>query len=274
MPAARAPRLRGTELADPQQLIRLFRATYGAAQGRQWLQAHIFWWSLTFLRDNGISLDLETLSDPVLGQKVVAMALPRGHAGVEPKGQAEMNFGLWWAIFIDVAQTVFRQRRRMLPDPGPALPDATSLRLRATNLGLHQWMSSATFEELAGITAALEMIGDRERRGRPTADEIMTEVLLPELLLTEMHWLHAPNGRTNSPGNPRADIVFLRRYARARARWADERQLNPVDQMYLRAGDILDHFDQLDQNERRALNLDSMLSMYDDIRHADLAVPR
>ncbi|WP_280454335.1 CBU_0592 family membrane protein [Nocardia brasiliensis] len=270
LPVSRTIGLSGDELSTELRIIRLFRNSYAGAQGRQWLQPHVLWWILAFLRDNGIRIDFETLTTTGLRVKTTTMPLPAGHSEVHPGDQAELNFALWWSLFIDIAKVVYRPRRhRILPGGGNGLPTLAELHERAWQLGLRPWMSSATFEELAGIAQALETI-DRHERIRPAdPDRIMTGVLLPELLLAELHWLHTPGGRTRSASKPRIDVALLRRHSKAQLRWNDERYLEPLDHMYLRAGDILDHL--VRQPERsRTPALDSLLGMYEELLLADV----
>ncbi|WP_063813651.1 CBU_0592 family membrane protein [Nocardia anaemiae] len=272
-PPIRAAVLRGDELCKPERLIHLFRNSYAGSQGRQWLQAHILWWTLAFLRDNGVRADIDLLTSPELSRRIVAMALPPGHPQVHPVGQPEMNFGLWWSILADIARVVYRPRwRRVLFGRGPALPDLAELERRTWQLGLRPWMSSTGFEELAGIARALSIIGECEGVRPVGADKVMTQVLLPELLVAELHWLRAPGGRLRTRNRPRVDVVLLRRYSTARVRWADGRYLNPLDHMYLRAGDLLDHHAQLPQEPPNPA-LRHVLDMYREICRADNDMP-
>lgn len=245
-PSDRAVRLAGTELSSTHHLIRFFRDSYAASQGRQWLQPHILWWSLTFLRDNGVRLDLDAVSATPLRMKAARMPLPAGHGKVHPAGQIEANFTFWWSILIDIARRVYRPwwRRAGLNVAHP-LPDFAELRRRASELHLHPWMSSATVEELAGIAHALNVIAARTRLSNPTPDAIMTDILLPELLIADLHWLHTPGGRPRPAGTPPIDIVVLRRYEEAESRWNSDRYLSALGHMYLRAGDILEYFSRL-----------------------------
>ncbi|WP_433761695.1 CBU_0592 family membrane protein [Nocardia sp. CA-135398] len=267
IPPGRAVTLIGDELSNPHRLIRLLRNSYATSQGRQWLQPHVIWWSLTFLRDNGIRADFDTLTSPGLRRKIIEMPLPVGHGPVEPEEHVRQNFDLWWSILIDIARTVYTpRRRRLLSWRAAGLPNYAELRSRTTRLGIQPWMSSATYEELSAIAHSLAVIDEYSRRGRVGSDEIMTEVLLPELLLAEMQWLKLPNGRPVTGGRPSVDIVLLRRYATVARRWADDRYLDPYDHMYLRAGDILAHL----SRDRTSPSADgSILHMYDTICRAD-----
>ncbi|MFQ6397720.1 CBU_0592 family membrane protein [Nocardia sp. KC 131] len=264
---SRAVTLIGDELSNPHRLIRLLRNSYATSQGRQWLQPHVIWWVLTFLRDNGIRADFDTLTAPGLRRKIIEMPLPVGHGPVEPEEHTRQNFDLWWSILIDIARTVYKpQWRRMLSGRATNLPDYAELRRRATGLGIQPWMSSATYEELSAIAHSLAVIGAYSRRGRVGSDKIMTDVLLPELLLAEMQWLKLPNGRPVVGGRPSVDIVLLRRYATVARRWADDRYLDPYDHMYLCAGDILDN---LSRDRTSPSAVGSILHMYDTICRAD-----
>ncbi|GAB2687320.1 hypothetical protein [Nocardia thraciensis] len=241
LPPRRAVTVRGDELSRPDRLIHLFRDSYAGSQGRQWLQPYVLWWMLTFLRDNGVRVDLGMLTAPDLAERAAVMALPPGHQQVAPAGHVELNFQLWWSILGDIARVVYDPRRPSARRD-VVLPTATELEQRANHLGLRPWMSSSTFEELAGIARALAIVAEHERRPAVVdADEIMLRVLLPGLLVAEMHWLHTPRGRPNHGHHPPADVVLLRRCAQARVRWTDGRYLDALDQLYLRAGDLLDH---------------------------------
>lgn len=269
VPEARTVHVASDELGSTYRLIRFFRDSYTGSQGRQWLQPHIMWWSLTFLRDNGVHLDLATLTAPELRAKVTEMPLSAGHLEVLPVEQVELNFRLWWSILIDIARAVYRPRwHRVLFRPATRLPNFADLQRRAAQLGLHPWMSSATYEELAGIAHSLAVIDRHIRLRRAGPDDIMTDVLLPELLLAEMHWLHAPGGRASTPNRPRVDIVLLRRHAAAETRWINDRHLGPLSHMYLRAGDILGHLATL-PDETRNSAVRSIMSMYEELRRAD-----
>ncbi|MFG1792696.1 hypothetical protein [Nocardia sp. NPDC049149] len=266
LPMSRSVQLNGDELSTEQRLVRYFRNSYAGSQGRQWLQPHILWWSLAFLRDNGIRIDFDTLV--AAGERAKTMPLPAGHAKVHPADQAELNFAFWWSILIDIARVVYRRQRRFLPGAAFALPTIADLQRRAWDLGLRPWMSSATTEELAGIAHALAIIDDHERQRPADPDLIMSKVLLPELLLVELHWLHTPGGRVRADGQPRVDVVLLRRYSRAQLWWADDRYLDPLDHMYLRAGDILNHLARLPE-ESQTPTIQSMLGMYEEVLTAD-----
>ncbi|WP_174567641.1 hypothetical protein [Nocardia altamirensis] len=266
LPMSRSVQLNGDELSTEQRLVRYFRNSYAGSQGRQWLQPHILWWSLAFLRDNGIRIDFDTLV--AAGERARTMPLPAGHTKVHPADQAELNFAFWWSILIDIARVVYRPQRRFLPGVAVELPTVADLQRRAWDLGLRPWMSSATTEELAGIAHALAIIDDHERKRPADPDLIMSKVLLPELLLVELHWLHTPGGRVRADGLPRVDVVLLRRYSRAQLWWADDRYLDPLDHMYLRAGDILNHLARLPK-ESQTPTIQSMLSMYEEVLIAD-----
>ncbi len=240
--------VRGDELNRPDRLIHFFRDTYAGSQGRQWLQPHVMWWMLAFLRDHGVRPDLDLLAAPDLVDRTAVMGLPRSHQKVTPPNHVELNFRLWWSILIDIATVVDTSRWRRLLG-AVKLPGAAQLEIRAQRLGLRPWMTSTTFEELAGIATSLAVIAAHERRRPVRSDEIMLRVLLPGLLLAEMHWLHIPPGRSPRHDRSSPDIVLLRRCALAHARWSDGRYLDPLDQMYLCAGDLLDRLTLLPDNE-------------------------
>lgn len=227
LPPERPARLAGDELTDA-RLISLFRASYASAQGRQWLQANILWWALKYMRHNGIGLDLDALDSPVLTRRIISLGLPRGHAHVHPPWQTAANFGLWWRLLRELARTVYQ---------GEPLPDLARVEHIAWRLGLRPWVSSATPEEMAGIGRALDAIAEHHQAEAPL-DDFMVRRLLPGLLLTELHWLHAPGGR---PGNRRAHLVFAQRYDHALTKWGQGLRLTALDHMYLRAGEITDH---------------------------------
>lgn len=242
LPPTRAARLAGDELREPSRLIHLFRDTYAGSQGRQWLQPHILWWILTFLRQHGTAPDWNTLTSPTLARTITSLGLPPGHTTVEPPDQTAMNFGLWWSLLAELTQLAYRPRwSRRWPLRGHRLPDATQLDQRAAHLGLWPWMSSATFEEISGIARALARIHDHNRRHRADPDDFMIRILLPELLIAELHWLHIPGERPRTGHHAHVDVVLLRRYDKARTQWAQGHYLTPLDHMYLRAGDILHH---------------------------------
>ncbi|WP_280441617.1 CBU_0592 family membrane protein [Nocardia brasiliensis] len=269
LPGSRTVRFGGDELSTEQRLIRFFRNSYAGAQGRQWLQPHVLWWTLTFLRDNDVQIDFDTLTATALRARTTTMPLPAGHSTVQPGDQTELNFALWWSIFLDIAEVVFRPRRRLRRRGGnTGLPRLAELHSRAWQLGLRPWMSSATLEELSGIARALAIIEEHESSGTTDSDRIMAEVLLPELLLAELHWLHTPGGRTRSANRPRVDVVLLRRYSKAQSRWADDRYLEPLDHMYLRAGDILTYLSRLPEAARTTA-VQSVMSMYEEVAYAD-----
>ncbi|MFI9508623.1 hypothetical protein [Nocardia sp. NPDC052566] len=267
LPEARAARLIGDELSNPDRLIHLFRDSYVGAQGRQWVQGHILWWVLTFLRDNGVRVDFGVLTSAALRRKVVRMPLPPGHSAIHPAGHTDMNFGLWWSLFVDIARVVYRPWWcRLIPGLGPRLPGLAELERRASVLGLRSWMSSTSYEEISGISRSLAVIRAHERR-RTHADDVMMVVLVRELLLVEMHWLHAPDGRPRAGDRSRVDVALLRRYAVADIRWGD-RYLSPLDHMYLRAGDILGHL-ALRRDSVLDPALRPVLELYERVKRAD-----
>lgn len=240
LPPSRAVDLAGDELSTDGRLIRLFRDSYAASQGRQWMQPHIVWWLLKFLRHNGVAVDWDVVTSPALATTVSTMRLPAGHAVVDPAGQASMNFGLWWSIVGELAELTFRPWAVRLR-PGRALPGIADIRERAFALGLRPWMSSATVEEVAAIDWGLRRIEATDRWGLLGADEFMVRVLLPELLLTELHWLHARQGRPSHVADRSHDVVLTRRHQRAYQMFGVARYLTPLDHLYLRAGDIATH---------------------------------
>lgn len=274
MRPSRSVTLIGDELSNPQRLIRLLRNSYATSQGRQWLQPHVIWWALTFLRDNGVRADFDVLTDPELRRKIIEMPLPVGHGAVEPAGHAQQNFDLWWSILIDIARTVYTPRwRRLLSGRRRSLPNYAELRNRTTSLGIHPWMSSATYEEVSAIAQSLAVIDEYTRRGGADSDQVMSEVLLPELLLAEIHWLKAPSGRPGGTDAAGADIVLLRRYATVVNRWSDDRYLDPYDHMYLRAGDVLESLP-AECPSSVPCTADMIRQMYDTIRRADASPAR
>ncbi|MBB5913382.1 hypothetical protein BJY24_002249 [Nocardia transvalensis] len=224
---------------------------------------------LTFLRDNGVRADLRMLDTPELAGRAATMALPPSHQPVAPTGHAELNFRLWWSILGDIARAVHGPRwSRLLVGSGAGLPDAAELERRAYQLGLRPWMSSATFEELVGIARSLAIVGEHRGPRRVDAEEIMLRVLLPELLTAEMYWLHTPQGRQRRGNYRPTEVVLLQRCAQARLRSADGRYLDPLDQMYLRAGDLLDRLirladDDHDDATRR------IVSLYEELLRAE-----
>ncbi|WP_433520613.1 CBU_0592 family membrane protein [Nocardia pseudovaccinii] len=267
-PEPRDVRMRGDELTRPDRIIHMFRDSYACSQGRQWLQPHVLWWMFTYLRDNRIRIDLAVLTAPELTRRAAEMALPTDHQQpVAHTNHANMNLRLWWSIMADIARLVSVPRWRRLLD-GTALPDVRELEQRADALGLRLWMSSTTVEELAGIAQSLAVVAEHERAGSVTADEIMARVLLPELLLAEMYWLHTLHGQPSSGNRPTREIMLLHRCAEARIRWADGHYLDPLDQLYLCAGELLDRLTQLPDNEQDATTR-RITSLYTQLRAAD-----
>lgn len=243
LPPPRAARFQSDELSSDRRLTRLFRDSYAAAQGRQWLQPHVVWWILKVLRHNGISPDWRVLDARQLTRSIVALGLPSGHAEVHPRGQTAMNFGFWWPVVGELARHVYRPWRRRV------LPDETQLHDRAWRLGLRPWMSSASVEEMSGIVRALTVIREHDRRGRLDPDELMVRFLLPELLIADLHWLHAPSGRPRTGNRQQVEVVLLSRYDAALSKWKQGRYVTPLEHMYLRAGDILMHLSSLPDSE-------------------------
>lgn len=276
VPLPRTAQLAGDELSAPSRLIHLVRDSYAAAQGRQWLQPHVLWWTFTFLREHGVVPDWNTLASPELARTVTALGLPPGHTTVEPAAQTAMNFGLWWSLFTDLTELAYRPwGLRCWPRRGQRLPDAAGLQQRAAHLGLKPWMSSATVEEISAIACALADIHDRDRR-RPDSDEFMVRVLLPELLLAELYWLHVPSGRPRTGTRAQVEVVLLRRYDTAVTKWSQRRYLTALDHMYLRAGDILHHLSSqpnqsVDPQLRPILDLYTQLQL--DQNHAAHPMP-
>ncbi|WP_433520589.1 hypothetical protein ACQPZ2_24485 [Nocardia pseudovaccinii] len=258
-PATRG--VRGDELSKPHRLVHLFRDSYAGSQGRQWLQPHVMWWMFTFLREEGVQADLDLFTTPEIVGRAATMALPPGHLRVEPANHTELNFRLWWSIMTDIAHVVY------VPESGcNLLPDAAELEHRAHRFGLRPWMSSSTFEELSGISRALTIISTHEHAQLAGTDEIMLHVLLPELLVAEMHWLYATSGRPRTDGRPARDVVLLRRCAQARARSAVGRYLDPLDQLYLHADELLE---QLTHRPEPNLATREIMSLYAELRRAE-----
>lgn len=228
LPPERPARLAGDELTDA-RLIALFRGSYAASQGRQWAQAHILWWALNFLHRNEITLDLDALDSHELTRQAVSQGLPRGHTPVRTVGLTEGNFGLWWRLLKEFALAVYR---------GGPLPDLALVEHVAYQLGLRLWMSSSTYEELAGIGRALGVIHEHHQAGT-APDDFMIQCLLPSLLQVETYWLNIPEGR---PSARRTHLVFPQRHAHARAKWDKGLRLTVLDHMYLRAWDLATHF--------------------------------
>lgn len=210
------------------RVVTLFRGSYASAQGRQWLQVQIIWWTLQYLRRNDIKPDWDTLDSPTLVRKVIGLPLPPGHATVHPSGQTALNLALWWRLLRELARTVY------CDEP---LPDVARVEHIAWRLGLRPWMSSATYEEMAGISRALESI-DEHHQSQASLDDFLVRVLLPSLFLVELHWVHAPNGR---PGAKQTRLVLPERHEHAVAKWTKGTRLTVLDRMYMRAGDVAAH---------------------------------
>lgn len=269
LPPVRAARFAGDELSSAGRLVRLFRDSYAGAQGRQWLQPHILWWILKVLHRNNICPDWQVLDGPKLARSITALGLPAGHTGVHPAGQAGMNFGFWWPVVAELAAAEYRtSRRRRLPHP-------TQVHDRAWRLGLRPWMSSATVEEMAGIDRALAVIREHDRHGRLDPDELMVRFLLPELLIAELHWLHAAGGRPRRGNKRRVEVVLLSQYDAALSKWDQEQYLTPLEYLYLRAGDLLAHLS-AQPEESLAPVLRPIVYLYRELRqtHAALVAAR
>lgn len=265
VPPRRTAHLAGDELATPGRLIHLFRDSYAGAQGRQWLQPHVLWWILVFLRSNGIRVDWSTLTSPALAQTVTTLALPPRHTEVQPTDQKSMNFGLWWPILTELARIVYRPWwLRLLPLTSGRLPSARQVEVRAERLGLRPWMSSSTFEEMSGIGRSLSFLREHDRLGVVDGDEFMMRVLLPELLIVELQWIHAPGGRPRTT-DCTVEVVLLERYDRAKAKWTKGDYLTPLEHMYLRAGDILHHLAALPKKSTDPLAR-RIMGLYDELR--------
>jgi hypothetical protein len=251
----------GDELAESSRLVRLFRDTYTASQGRQWVQAHVLWWIVLFLRGHGVRPAWDTVSAPQLAHTITTLPLPPGHQPVLPPDQVALNFRLWWPLLVELIHAAYPRRGlRWRHAGGRTLPDVDQLEDRAGRLGLRPWMSSGTREELAGIGHALAVIEREIRCGRTDADDFMIRVLLPELLIVELRWLHTPGGRPRDGTRPRIDIMLLRHYEQARSKRAEGRSLTPLNHLYLHAGDILKQLpsapeDSADPHLRRVVEL-------------------
>lgn len=261
VPELAAVGLTGDELAEPGRLVRLFRDSYTASQGRQWVQAHVLWWIALFLRSHGIRPDWDTLTAAHLADTIATLPLPPGHQPVHPPDQVRMNFQLWWPLMAELLHAAYPSRWPGWRHPVGLSPHhVDDLEDRAERVGLRPWMSSATTEELAGIGHAFAVLDCEFRHGQTDADDFMLRVLLPELLIVELRWLHTPGGRSRAGTRPTADIVLLRQYEHARTKRAQGRQLTPLNHLYLHAGDILDHLpsapdDANDPHERRVVEL-------------------
>lgn len=221
----------GDELSAPGRLIQLFRDSYAASRGRQWLQPMIMWWTLCFLRNSSIPVDWHVLTSPALAQRVTELALPPGHIAVHPTDQVTMNFGLWWDLMIDLTRLAYQPRQSRWRRRAHRLPGNEPLEERARRLGLRPWMSSATYEEIAGIARALDHVQNVAHLRQPEG-QFMIQTLLPGLLTVDIVWLNR---------NPPASPVLEARHRRATDKWATGRHLTPLDHMYLRAGDLLAH---------------------------------
>jgi len=241
LPPPRPLRVAGDELGSAARLIHLFRDSYAAAQGRQWLQAYVLAWVVKHLRAHNLQADHKVLASAALAERVARLGLPPGHPDVRPRGQATMNFDLWWSLFIDLV--------RMNHRPGPALPawprrrflpDAAELEDRVWQIGLRPWMSSSNWEEVSGILRALEFFRAHDPAGRMGPDEVMVRVTLPGMLIAELHWLRKDEqGRPRKRGDP-FEVIFMTRCRRASTAWSAGQYLTPLDAAYLRAGDIID----------------------------------
>lgn len=236
----RPVRFQGDELAVPGRLLLLFRDSYAAAQGRQWLQPHLLWWVLSLLRDHDVRIDWSVLRSPELARTACSLAVPHGHVTVSPPEQTAMNFRLWWRLLIDIATHVNRSKVALRC----SLPTSRAVAERAYRLGLRPWMSSAAPEEMAGIAAALAEIRRYDRpRSRAPVDAVMADVVLPNLLIAEAHWLRTPGGRPSAGlrelhGRPGRELVLMRQYRAAVDKACADRYLTPFDHLYLRAGDL------------------------------------
>jgi hypothetical protein len=62
LPPARAIHVAGDELGSPGRLIHMFRDSYLASQGRQWLQAYVLAWFVKHLRQHGVQIDRGVLN--------------------------------------------------------------------------------------------------------------------------------------------------------------------------------------------------------------------
>lgn len=257
LPPDRPARLAGNELTAD-RLVTLFLGSYSGAQGRQWLQAQILWWTLQYLRRNDIQLDWDTLDSPTLVRKVIGLSLPSGHATVTPAGQTALNLALWWRLLRELARTVY------CDEP---LPDVARVEHVAWRLGLRPWMSSSTYEEMAGIARALESI-DEHHHAQADLDDFLVRVLLPGLLLAELHWLHAPQGRPDA----KQRLVLPKRYAGALAKWTQGKRLTVLDHMYLRAGDIAAHVAAAPQSATYP-HLRRISELASELEHAQLPRP-
>jgi hypothetical protein len=251
----------GDELAESSRLVRLFRDTYTASQGRQWVQAHVLWWIVLFLRGHGVRPAWDTVSAPHLAHTITTLPLPPGHQPVHPPDQVALNFRLWWPLLVDLIHAAYPRRGpRWRHTGGRTLPDVDQLEDRAHRLGLRPWMSSGTTEELAGIGHALAVIDQEIRCGRTDAHDFMIRILLPALLIVELRWLHTPGGRPRDGTRPTVDIMLLRQCEHARRKRAEGRSLTPLNHLYLHAGDILNHLpsvpdDSADPRLRRVVEL-------------------
>ncbi|CRK57012.1 hypothetical protein [Alloactinosynnema sp. L-07] len=223
-------RLGDDELGKAHRVIPLFRDTYQVAQGRQWVQAQSLWWVLLYLRDNGIRPDWAVLGADELRPTVTSMGLPAGHGPVDD-GIAG-NFSMWWTLFADLAGAAYL---------GAPLPDATRIEAVAWEAGLRPWNSSGTYEEISGVVRAMDGIRDHIRDHRGDPEDFLARVLAPSLLITELVWLHTPEGR---PGRHRVRVLLPDRYGRALNKLRGGGRLSPVDHMYLNVGALLGRVEQ------------------------------
>jgi hypothetical protein len=160
---------------------------------------------------------------------------------VVPSDQVRMSFDFWWALFTDIIKMNDRRGFALPLWPGRQyLPDAEQLEARAWNLGLRPWMSSSNWEEMSGAIRALEVLRGHDRDGRMDADEVMVRLMLPGMLITELHWLRKDDrGRPRTRGD-RFEVIFVTRCRRALTAWSAGQYLTPLDAAYLRANDIID----------------------------------
>jgi hypothetical protein len=266
LPPPRKLHVAGDELSSPGRLIHLFRDSYLAAQGRQWLQAYVLAWAIKHLRQHNVKVDRSVLTTPALADKVTHLGLPPGHTVVLPGGQASMNFDLWWSLFINLIQ-MNNRLALSLPPLKQYLPDATGLEARAWNAGLRPWMSSSNWEELSGAIRALEFFRAHDRFGWMDSDEVMVKVTLPSMLLAELYWLRKDDqGRPRKRGD-RFEVLFLTRCRRAHTAWSAGQYLSALDAAYLRASDIIEALCALQKRPRHPL-LRRILDLYDEMLQA------
>jgi hypothetical protein len=212
----------------------MLRGTFMSSQARQYAQIPLIDAIVRMWREGGVVMDRGLLDSDDAHESMTRRPLPPGHMPVPDPAEIEMQFRLWWQMFLRIGRYVFGRDARYLPM-------REDLEATKEKVGGEDYMRTFAEEEMSAVWVMFERYRIDDPQAEMDSDSALLRHVLPAMIQADRYWVS--NRTRERPGRILADPhgsmmrTLITESARKRSRgWV----LSDCEVLYARMGEVLD----------------------------------